>query len=333
MTGLTLAGGCAAPSDPAPDRAQGRPQPAASSATTTPQPPPPASVSANELGQVPVLMYHRITETPTSVYDRTPQDFRAELERLARENYVPVTTTEYATGNMDIPAGTHPVVLTFDDSSVTQFSLNANGEPAQGTAVRILLDVAARHPDFRPVASFYVTEPVFGKQDNQRTLRWLHEHGFEIGNHTKEHPTLSQVSAREVQRQLVTMQQEITSAVPDARVRTLALPHGISPDNEELARSGNFEGVQYRHEAVLLVGASPAPSPFSQEFDPLNVPRIRSQGDSGKGAKFGSTSWLDKLAANPESRYTSDGNPERISFPDGTEASIVESAAERAHPY
>ncbi|MEU3778885.1 hypothetical protein AB0F11_37925 [Streptomyces sp. NPDC032472] len=45
----------------------------------------PAEVGANELGQVPVLMYHQLTEDPASVYDRTPADFRAELERLARE--------------------------------------------------------------------------------------------------------------------------------------------------------------------------------------------------------------------------------------------------------
>jgi NAD(P)-dependent dehydrogenase (short-subunit alcohol dehydrogenase family) len=30
---------------------------------------------------VPILMYHRVTTAPSSVYDRTPHDFRAELER------------------------------------------------------------------------------------------------------------------------------------------------------------------------------------------------------------------------------------------------------------
>lgn len=330
--GLVLTGGCGTARETGPDPAQGRPQPVTTPATTS-RTPPPASVSANELGEVPVLMYHRITPTPTSVYDRTPQAFRAELERLAREGYVPVTTAEYATGNMDIPAGSHPVVLTFDDSTVTQLSLDADGEPAAGTAVGILLDVAARHPEFRPVASFYVTAPVFGQQDNRRVLGWLHEHGFEIGNHTREHPNLGQVPAQEVQRQIATMQQEITSAVPGVRVRTMALPLGVAPDDEALARSGSSGGVRYRHDAVLLVGAGPAPSPFSRDFDPLNVPRIRSQGPSGKGAKFGSTAWLDKLAASPESRYTSDGDPERISFPEGAAENIATPFTERSHPY
>jgi hypothetical protein len=39
----------------------------------------PAAVGANELGVVPVLMYHRLVPNPASVYDRTPEDFRAAV--------------------------------------------------------------------------------------------------------------------------------------------------------------------------------------------------------------------------------------------------------------
>src|SRR5947209_18311445 len=41
-------------------------------ATHTPPPPPPASVKANELGLVPVLMYHRLVAHVASDYERTP---------------------------------------------------------------------------------------------------------------------------------------------------------------------------------------------------------------------------------------------------------------------
>jgi hypothetical protein len=133
-------------------------------AETPPAPVPvrPADVRANELGAIPVLMYHRLVAQPRSVYDRTPDDFRAELERLAREGYVPVTTAEMAAGRIDIPAGAHPVVLTFDDGDPSTIALGPDGEPAPGTAVRILLDVAAAHPGFRPVASMYVNAEPFG---------------------------------------------------------------------------------------------------------------------------------------------------------------------------
>jgi hypothetical protein len=127
-----------------------------------PAPVRPADVQANELGLIPVLMYHRLMPVPASVFDRTPDDFRAELERLAREDYVPITTAELAAGRIDIPAGKHPVVLTFDDGDPTTLTFGPDGTPAAGTAVRILLDVAAAHPGFRPVASMYVNADPYG---------------------------------------------------------------------------------------------------------------------------------------------------------------------------
>ncbi|WP_242687339.1 MULTISPECIES: polysaccharide deacetylase family protein [unclassified Actinopolyspora] len=312
--GLLLAGGCASRGASESEQDTSGPTSSAASAPTS-SAPSAAEVGANELGEVPILMYHRITPNPQSVYDRTPQRFRAELQRLVREDYVPVTTAEYATGNMDVPAGKHPVVLTFDDAAESQFRLNSSGEPAEGTAVAILREVAAAHEDFRAVASLYITAPPFGGEHSGRKLRWLHEHGFELGNHTLDHPTLSARSASEATHQIAEMQRRITRAVPDAAVSTIALPRGVHPQPEKLARSGESDGVSYQHDAVLLVGARPAPSPFSANFDPLNVPRIRSQGGSGSGSELGSTAWLDKLAADPDRRYTSDGDPSVISHP------------------
>ncbi|HXA58351.1 MAG TPA: polysaccharide deacetylase, partial [Streptosporangiaceae bacterium] len=63
-------------------------------------PPQAAAVQANELGEVPVLMYHRILVKPISDLDRTPAQLTAELDRLAREGYVPVTAAEYVAGRM-----------------------------------------------------------------------------------------------------------------------------------------------------------------------------------------------------------------------------------------
>ncbi|MFD1050389.1 xylanase, partial [Kibdelosporangium lantanae] len=135
---LLLVAGCAPPDRPRTVAAARVPTPRTSASPT----PDPATVGANELGDVPVLMYHRIVARPKSVYDRTPVDFRAELERLAKEHYVPVTASDYTAGRIDIPAGTHPVVLTFDDGDPSQFTLTAAGVPASDTAVAILQDVA-----------------------------------------------------------------------------------------------------------------------------------------------------------------------------------------------
>lgn len=308
---LFASAACSAPAAPVPP-----PPPAAPAAPPAPPPPPdPASVGANELGDVPVLMYHRITPTPTSVYDRTPTDFRAELERLAREGYVPVTATEYASGKIDIPAGKHPVVLTFDDGAASQFTVDASGGPAPESAIGILLSVAQANPGFRPVATMYVFNPPFEEPTGRRSLTWLHDNGFEIGNHTLDHPNLGQVSAEQAQREIAGMQRVITDAVPGLRVDSIALPLGMHPDDERLASDGSADGVTYHHTSVMLVGSNPAASPFTTDFDPANIPRIRSQGPTGEDADYGSTAWLDKLAANPASRYTSDGDPTKTSAP------------------
>src|SRR4051794_35517841 len=71
-----------------------------------------ARVKANELGQIPVLMFHRVIDKPGTTDDRTPAQFRSDLERLVQDGYVPITAAEYVTGKIDIPAGKHAVVLT-----------------------------------------------------------------------------------------------------------------------------------------------------------------------------------------------------------------------------
>ncbi|WP_367128414.1 polysaccharide deacetylase family protein [Saccharothrix sp. HUAS TT1] len=324
----------AEPAVPAEQAAAQLPAPssAGSAAPSSSAPPDPAAVGANELGQVPILMYHRLVEQPTSVYDRTPAAFRAELERLADEGYVPVTTTEYATGRIDLPAGAHPVVLTFDDGDATQFALGPDGQPAPGTAIAILLDVAASRPGFRPVASLYVNGGPFASPDGA-ALRWLHERGFEIGNHTLEHTNLAQAGDRQVQEAIVAGQREIQRVVPEQRVTSLALPFGAVPGNPALAARGAAGGVAYDYACVLMVGAGPAPSPFAADFDPVRTPRIRSQDATGEDARYGSTAWLDQLAADPRQRYTSDGVADRISYPTAAGSTPAPQFAERAVGY
>jgi peptidoglycan/xylan/chitin deacetylase (PgdA/CDA1 family) len=318
---VLLAAGCGTDSDTA-ESLSAPPAPA-------PAPVDPAQVQANELGRIPVLMYHRVIATPASVYDRTPQDFRAELERLAREKYVPVTTADLATGRIDIPAGTHPVVLTFDDGDPTQITLGPDGTPVPGSAVRTMLDVAAAHPGFRPVASMYVNaDPFGGGAGGAAALRWLHDNGFEIGNHTFGHTNLRTTSPEKARQDIVRGDQSIRQAVPGYQPATLALPFGARPRDPELAARGDG----YDYSGVLLVGANPAPSPFAEEFAPHAIPRIRSQGPDGSEAEFGSTVWLDKMAASPGTRYTSDGNPAVISYPTGKAGPAARYAAAAA-PY
>ncbi|WP_067138444.1 polysaccharide deacetylase family protein [Microtetraspora malaysiensis] len=295
-----------------------------------------AKVRANELGKIPVIMYHRITDKPGGTDDRTPAQFRAELERLASENYVPITAAEYVTGKIDIPAGTHPVVLTFDDSSPSQLTLDEMGTPKPDTAVGILLDVSKKHPGFRPVGTFYVIRDMFGKftpEERTQVLSWLRDNGFDIGNHTRDHLNLLGKSEKEVTEQIAAGQKLISDLDKKVQVHTLALPYGNQPRNKQWALHGSANGVRYDYQGVFLAGYTPAPSPFTKEFDPVGLPRIRSMDKKGDCVKFCSTAWLDELKANPDERYTSDGNPATVAFPKFKAPFVAKSVTTNALPY
>jgi peptidoglycan/xylan/chitin deacetylase (PgdA/CDA1 family) len=271
-------------------------------------------VRANELGVVPVLMHHQIRPDGGD-YDLTAAQFRAELARLYRENYVPVRAEDLVLGRLDVPAGKSPVVLTFDDSTKEQFSYLPDGTIKPDTAIGIMLAFAAKHPDFKPAGTFYVNrEPFAGVREGPAMLRWLAAHGFEIGNHTKDHIPFNRLTAAQVAKEIVLGNHVITSAVPGDTVVTLSLPLGVFPKPASLAYRGRWRGESYRLGGVMLVGANPAPSPFSMKFDPHAIPRIRTSPHKHV-ADFGSTFWLDYLAKNPGERYVSDADPQHVSFP------------------
>ncbi|MFJ6214903.1 polysaccharide deacetylase family protein [Streptomyces sp. NPDC092296] len=293
----------------------------------------PAAVHANELGAVPVLMYHQLSEHPASVYDRTPADFRAELERLAREGYVPITAAEFTSGRIDIPAGAHPVVLTFDDSTNSQVKLGSDGKPDPNTSLGILLDVASRHPGFRATATFFVNGDPFSATGSKAALTWLAAHGFEVGNHTLDHANLRGLGEAEVEHEIADDLKGIKQILPNANVVSLALPFGSMPKPGSLAVQGASGGVSYHHRGVYLVGANPSVSPFAASFDPTAIPRIRSEAATGEEAEFGSTSWLDKMAQSPANRYTSDGDPDTVAFPKSEQSRLNPAFAKQARPY
>src|SRR5690606_26047153 len=50
--------------------------PSTSAPPPPPAPPDPAAVGADELGEVPILMYHQVTAEPAGEYDQSPAELR-----------------------------------------------------------------------------------------------------------------------------------------------------------------------------------------------------------------------------------------------------------------
>jgi hypothetical protein len=266
-----------------------------------------SGLEPNELGVIPVLMYHRVVPDGGGAYDLTPDEFRAELLKLYRGGYRPVTASALTTASIDLPRGATPVVLTFDDSTTSQAALLEDGSIDPDSAVGIMLEFARDHPDFRPAGTFYVNSKPFASDPRApEVAQRLVALGFELGNHTLDHARLDELGDTAVQRQIVMGNRLIRRLVGNVVIETIALPFGLLPARRDLALSGSWDGEDYAFTGAFLAGAEPSPAPFSNAFDAAEIPRIRSD---PADLFNGSTDWLARLDANPELRYVSDGRP------------------------
>jgi peptidoglycan/xylan/chitin deacetylase (PgdA/CDA1 family) len=276
-----------------------------------------ADLGSNELGRVMILEYHKI-DYPEERWTRTPENFRRDLETLYARGYRLVALGDLLDGRLALPAGTTPVVLTFDDSSPGQFRyVEQHGGVAidPKSAVGILEAFGREHPDFGHGATFFVlpaADPpnrLFNQPEHvARKLQFLVRRGYEIGNHTLWHANLGKYDEATVRAQLAGAQQWIQRYVPDYRPRALALPHGVYPRDVSWALHGSVKGVTYNHDAILRVAGGPAPSPFGRDFDAARLPRIQA-------LESELAYWLRHFDQHPEDRFVSDGDPAVITVP------------------
>lgn len=270
--------------------------------------------NVNEAGRIPVLMYHRITASDSD-YDRTPEAFRQDMERLYKEGYRPISLRDFIEGRADVPAGQTPFVITFDDGDKSQYQAVENGvTPTEDCAVGIMEAFRKEHPDFNPQATFFVNGGVpFGqKAQLQEKLNYLLDKGYTIGNHTWSHDKLSKLTAEEI---AITIGRNAAAVegITGEPVNLLALPYGIRPKEEgpmNAVISGSFEGKAYRNIGICNVGWQPELPSYIAGFDPAAVNRIRCGNDEGEAGD-----WLNRMAEKPEMRYISDGDPDTVTVP------------------
>ena len=284
---------------------------------------PTTSLPPNERGRVPILEYHIVGDS-AGRWARLRSDFERDLEMLYERGYRPVTVAELVDGDLDLPAGTSPVVFTFDDSSPSQFRyIERDGqlEIDSTSVVGIWLRFTHSHPGWRNRATFCLLpgathgHAFFGDKGIQgqqtawrfRKLQFLAAQGFELCNHTLWHANLAKYDDAKVQEQIARGVMAIDSAVPGYRVRSFALPLGVWPKNRALAKAGSWTDprtkrvVRYDFDAILEVAGVPNPAPGTPEFDPLSLDRLQMPGtDLAKT--------LDQLEKAGK-RYVSDGKP------------------------
>ncbi len=280
-------------------------------------------VKPNETGQVMVLMYHYFGESEKDVWWRSYDNFRRDLQTLYDQGYRLVSMEDFNNNNIDIPAGTTPVIFTFDDGSSTQFKLiEKNGELVvdPDTAVGIMLDFYHEHPDFGLEGTFYVNEVAFAdsKGTEKERLKYLLDLGLDIGNHTFGHTDLSSANPDKIQKVIASHVKKMQTYFPEYRNNnTLALPYGhYSQSTYDYIIKGEYDGVLYENDVILAVGASPTSPPGHKDFKPSYMPRVR----ASEGEEYTMYYFLENFEKNPTLKYISDGDKDTICIPEENES-------------
>lgn len=323
-----------------------------------------ASVRPNELGRIPVVMYHEIggKDDPRDPnLNRTVAEFRGDIQALYDAGFRPVNMSDVVENHIDIPAGKSPVVLTFDDARQTQFKLIEQAKSMQvdpNSAVGVLEDFHKQHPDWALKGTFYIlpkskaTLEPFGQlgMGDQKMAFLIHE-GFEIGNHTTLHKRMTNMSPAQIQEEVGNANNEILAAIPDAKIVTMAVPMGLFPHKENVKYlvQGSYQGKAYEYKAALAAAWRPIPSPASVEFNPMHLERVAPTGDPKMGAisspqggrnyRNGLRDWVNRLShpGDMYQAYVSDGDPDVISYPKGEDklvnTALLKSQGKLAYAY
>lgn len=288
-----------------------------------------AQDNINELGRVPVMMYHGIVNKKSSEtsytggnvdkdgYNRTVEAFKEDLEFYYQNGYRMIRAIDYVNGIIDVPYGKSPIVLTFDDGNTNNIKVNGvtlDGEIIidENSAVGVLESFKKKYPDFNVTATFFVNGSLFQQSEyNEKILKWLVENGYDIGNHTKTHVNFSNASTNESEEEVGFVYNKLDSIIPDKYVKLVALPFG-SPYKKTHANfshiiNSNYNGINYETVSTFRVGWMPDYSPFSKDFDKEFIMRVRAYDNNG--VDFDIEASFRILEKN---RYVSDGNADTI---------------------
>lgn len=277
-------------------------------------------IKPNEMGMVMVLEYHRIDDEEGN-FVRSVDNFKKDLETLYDKGYRLVSFSDLMKGRIDVPAGTTPVVFSFDDSTESEIRYLPDGSSTKldpKCALGMMEEFDKKHEDFGYTALFNVLPDMFGQEKyKKKKLEYLTKNGFEIGNHTASHALLGKLTDEQVQKEIATLQKEVTSLEPTARVNVLCLPYGSLPANQALIFDGSYEGTKYHNNYGLLVGSNPFYPVWHYKNPGKLIPRIQVMDydpDNGAGAE-GSAYWLRYFEKHPENRFISDGSEKTVCAP------------------
>lgn len=290
-----------------------------------------SSSAINELGRIPIMMYHGIVDMKSDDtkytggnvdkdgYTRTTEAFRADLEFYYQNNYRMIRLEDYVEGNIDTEYGKSPLVLTFDDGNennikITGLDAEGNIEIDPNSAVGILEEFKQKYPDFNVTATFFVNDTLFNQPTyDEEIIKWLVNNGYDVGNHTRGHIDIKDETYETVSSSIGYVYNQLENIIPDKYVKIVALPFGspYKKDHENFSAilSSSYEDKTYETVAALRVGWDAEESPYSKSFDKTFLKRCRAYDNNGQ--EFDISMVFSNLEKN---KYISDGSRDTVVF-------------------
>jgi peptidoglycan/xylan/chitin deacetylase (PgdA/CDA1 family) len=214
-----------------------------STPTATPEPPLEAQ-AAQDMGYVPILMYHYVRSVDPEQDELgyrlsvTPEVFAEQMAWLDENDYTPITAAHLADclrGWRDCPE--RPVVLSFDDGY----------EDAYTEALPIL-------EAYGFTGTFYVVTEFVGRPGymSWEQIRSMHASGMEIGSHSLTHPDLALLDAERARAE-ITESRELIESELGARVRSFCYPIGsYSPEVAAMVLEAGYTNAVTTYPGVTL---------------------------------------------------------------------------------
>lgn len=285
----------------------------------------------DELGEVPIMMYHGIHNKKNDEtdytggnvdkdgYQRTSEAFINDLEMFYKNNYRMIRLTNYVDGKIDVQLGKSPIILTFDDgleNNIKVTGLDADGNIIidPNSAVGILESFKEKYPDYNVTATFFVNGGLFNQPEyNEKIIKWLVNNGYDIGNHTYTHVDFSKASGDESIEEIGKIYSILDDIIPNKYVNIVALPFGspynLEHENMKYIYESTYESKTYKTKSALRVGWKSESSPFNKDFNPMFLKRIRAYDNNGEEFDI---QMNFKLLEN--TKYISDGDISTITI-------------------
>jgi hypothetical protein len=259
---------------------------------------------------VPILLYHRFkTNKPSTPNITSRIEFQEELETLYESGYVTIPLEQWLTGDLRVPDGKRPLVLTMDDLFYeNQISLTSEGTPSDQTGLGLAWKFSQEHPDFGFHWALFASlgdKPYgMGTQEEQdaqlaNVIVWCIEHGAMVYNHTFRHVRLNQTDGLGIIAELKYNDLSLRKFLALANRRDLtselgnflAVPAGLWPRSSEALNAlydyENPEGVPLQgiFDVDFITRPNFMKAPYAWKFDRMKLPRMVADLDAIKYLK------------------------------------------------